>query len=501
MNRLKEIRDRQRAIRARLLEIEQIPEPGQDADEAARSAYVDLGTETDALLGEFDTLEVEAGPLQSRSDALARVRAASNLDANGEGGFHAPQVMHRTSADDAFANLDAVRSGRIDESTLRSRALAGIEKAEARGVSDTARTAALELLDGHESPALYRHALLTGSPAYRSAFQKVLRHPMDFHMFLDAEEADAYRAARSLNDAFYLPVNEFERAALSDTAANGGYAIPFLLDPTVILTNAGAANPFRQFSSIKRGISNAWHGVTSAGVTAEWKSEGAQAADASPTLGQPTVPAYLADAYVFGSYEVFSDTNLASELPGLIADAKNRLEADGFAVGSGSGAPTGVVTATTAVTTSRVSPQTGGTFGTASSLDVYNVEAAVPQRHRANARWVANWATFTKIRQMSPAAAGSAFWSTMGGGMPSQLLGHEVYEATSMSASYTTGSNVLLCGNFDNYIIYDRIGMNIEYIPNVVGTNQRPTAQRGWFATWRTGGAASNPDAFRVLLL
>lgn len=437
-----------------------------------------------AALAEWDTKKAEHDELAERAAKVEAVRSAAiAAPKQREAGFSAPQVITSRAVDTAFENLDMVRQGMLDGHVLRSRALAGIEEGAAPGVPDSARENAVKLIEGGRSD-IARHALLTGSPAYRAAFETILENPQGWQSFVSPEQAEAVRAA------------------LSTTVGNGGYAIPFLLDPTVILTNAGSANPFRQLATIVRGTSNKWQGVTSAGVTAEWKSEGAQAADASPTVAQPSITAYLADAYVFGSYEVFQDTNLATQLPGLIADAKDRLEADAFAVGSGSGAPFGVVTSTTAVTASRVTPTTGGTFTTASSADVFKVLAALDPRHRSSASWVANYAIYNVIRQQSASAAGSAFWANMGANLPEQLLGRPIYEASAMASSFTTGSNILLCGNFERYVIFDRIGMQLDYIPNVISTsNARPTAQRGWLATWRTGSDVVDANAFRVLKL
>ena len=63
-------------------------------------------------------------------------------------------------------------------------------------------------------------------------------------------------------------------------------------------------------------------------------------------------------------------------------------------------------------------------------------------------------------------------------------------------------SNILVVGDFRNYVIVDRAGMNLELVPHLVDvTNNRPTGQRGWFATWRVGSDVTNADAFRVLKL
>jgi HK97 family phage major capsid protein len=120
--------------------------------------------------------------------------------------------------------------------------------------------------------------------------------------------------------------------------------VPFTLDPTIILTNAGSANPYRQVATVKTTTTNDWNGVTSAGVSAEWTAEGIEAADASPTVGQLKITPQKADAYLFGSFEVLSDSDFAQQLPELLADAKDRIEETAFAVGTGSGQPYGIMT-------------------------------------------------------------------------------------------------------------------------------------------------------------
>lgn len=293
------------------------------------------------------------------------------------------------------------------------------------------------------------------------------------------------------------------RAALSNTAANGGYTIPFLLDPTVILTNSGAANPFRNIATIKTGTADKWNGVTSAGVTAEWLGEGTEAADASPTVGQPSITAYKGAAYLFASYEQEADGQLVGQLGTLIADAKDRLEATAFATGNGSSAPEGIVTGVTAITTSRVSPTTGGTFTSASIADVFAVADALTPRSAGNASWVANKSIANVIRRQAMGQnSGNSVWTDTALGVPNSLLGSPLYESSAMTATVTTGSNILLAGDFKaGYYIYDRVGVEMRYLPVVTGSNQRPTGQAGWFAFFRTGAKVVDPGAFRVLKL
>lgn len=463
-NRIQELQARLDALRSEIDELDALESPTDE--QTARFGVA---------LDEFESVKAERDGEQARQERLDAVRAVAALPTTvRESGFSAPEVIVKRSP---FDNLDNIRSGFVSNSEIQSRALTAIE--ETGGDSDHMQRAT-ELVQKHAGIAA--HVLMTGSPAYRSGFEKFMRSPEMFTALLTAEEAHAFRAA------------------MSTTAANGGYLIPFLLDPTVILTNNGTANPIRQISRVEVGTSNKWNGVTSAGVTAEWKGEGSVAADGSPTFGQPSITAILGDAYVLGSFEAFQDTNIEAQLPRLIQDAKDRLEATAFTTGAGgTSAPKGVVTAAAAVTASRVSPTTGGTFSAAT--EVYLVANAVPARHASRASWVANKTIINKVRSFD-VYGGSSFLADLSMGQPPMLLGQPLYEASDMSSSVTTGSNILLAGDFSEYLIYDRAGVTLEYVPNVFDTTTgRPTGQRGFLAHWRTGADVTNVNAFRLLQL
>lgn len=463
MKDLDKLREQIEALRSEIADLDSLESPTDE--QTARF---------DAALAEFDNVKAEYDKAVERAEKVEAVRSAALAHPEKvEQGFSAPEVIVKRSA---FDNLDAIRAGFVSKNEVRARALSAIEEMDAPS-DHMERATVLAQRDA----GIAAHILLTGSPAYRSAFGKFMERPTDFQAFTTSEEADAFRTA------------------MSTTAANGGYLIPFLLDPAVILTNNGTANPIRQISRVEVGTSNAWHGVTSAGVTAEWKTEGSAAADGSPTFDQPSITAFLGDAYVLGSFEAFEDTNIQAQLPMLIQDAKDRLEATSFTTGNGTSAPKGVVTAAAAVTASRVSPTTGGTFSAAS--EVYLVANAVPARHASRASWVANKTIINKIRQFD-VYGGSSFIADLSMGQPPMLLGQPLYEASDMASSVTTGSNILLAGDFSEYLIYDRVGTTLEYVPQVFDTSTgRPTGQRGFIAHWRTGGDVLNVNAFRLLQL
>jgi HK97 family phage major capsid protein len=457
MHNIDALRDKVEALRSEIADLDAVETPSEE--QAARF---------DAAISEFDSTKVEYDKAVARAEKIDAIRSTAIAHPEHvEKSFGAPEVMIRTKRD-PFENMDGIRSGLVSREDMVARALDAIENAPEHMV-DSMRERATELAQG--DALIARHILMTGSPEYHAAFRAFLRNPHDMQA----------------------------RASMGLTDGNGGYLVPFTLDPTIVLTNTGTSNPFRMVSRIETTATDNWNGVTSAGVTAEWLAESTQAADASPTVGNIQITPVKGFASVNASFELVADSSIAAQLPRLFQDAKDRLESAAFATGAGGAtAPLGIVTAVTAVTASRVTPTTGGTLTAAT--DVYRLIEAVPPRHRSAASWVGNFSILNKIRQFD-VYGGSSFWANLGADLPPQLLGRPVYESSEMASSITTGSNVLLAGNFNEFIIVDRVGMSIKYDDNVKGANQRPTGEVQWAAFWRTGSGVANADAFRVLKL
>jgi len=460
------------AVRAELKNIEENPDSNED----------DEGAVVDTLLSRHDELEGLAKPLRERMKRLGAVRYAAQDPTNGEsagddeeddgadGGsaIRTGITVHSRGRRNPYENLQAVRNRTVNRGELRGRALDAIELASRSGdlLHDYAENATRLVQD---NPMIGRHVLLTGSDEYRESFREYLEDP----------EGNA------------------QRAALSLTLANGGYLLPFVLDPTIVLTNAASANPYRRISNVKQTTSNTWNGVTSAGVTAAWLAEGTAAADNTPTVGNIQITPLKAAAWVFGSFEVLADTDFGSQLPTLLQDARDRLEENAFAVGTGTAQPKGIVTAAT----TTVATVTTGAYVVA---DVYALHAALPPRFRnsSQAAFVGNVAQINRTRQLDT-AGGASFWTNLGKDAPEQLLGKGIYESSSMTNALTTTSKIMVFGDFGQYYIVDRIGVSVIYEPMITGTGASanlPTGQSGWFMFWRVGADAAVPGAFRTLL-
>ena len=135
-------------------------------------------------------------------------------------------------------------------------------------------------------------------PAYNNAFGKMVLDPTTGHLRFSAQEVEAARRVSAI---------EAERALSVGVTTAGGFAIPFTLDPSVLLSSTGVISPIRQLARQETIGTDVWKGVSSAGITAAFAAEAIEASDNAPVLAQPTVDTAKAFAFVPFSIEVGMD--------------------------------------------------------------------------------------------------------------------------------------------------------------------------------------------------
>ena len=296
MAALKDILSEQARIKDELQRMENDDDTTEEGD----------GNYRDTLIERWKDLDNQAKPVIERMEKIRAITRSAADEANlerpgGADGTSAsrfgqpasgetpyrggsPDLVVRTQRD-PYEDIDAVADHMVRSADLRARAFDAIEAENKRGnlVHDFAEncTRMLENNGGRESRGISEHMLLTGSPEYQEAFRNFVEHPKT--MRRDHEEV-------------------LSRTALALSAT--GSMLPFVLDPTIILTNTGSANPWRRISNVKQTTSNTWNGVTSAGVSAQWLTEGTIVVDSTPAVAALTITPLKAAAWVFGSYEV-----------------------------------------------------------------------------------------------------------------------------------------------------------------------------------------------------
>lgn len=428
----------------------------------------------DELVAEFDELREAKDKAEAREAKLAEIREAAKDPQNVVRGV-SPALVGR--ADVKPYNMETVRSinmvAKDEARSIADRAVRADDE-----LNDASKERIRSLIDKDPDGRFSRHVVAASSPEYREAFAKILSHNQ---FAMTDDERAAVAAVRA--------------ASLTDSA--GGYAVPTIVDPTIVSTKATEFSQLRQIAKVDTTTVDVWRGLSSAGITASYGAEGSQAGDNAPTLAQPTVSMEKATAFVPASIEVSQDwRSIAEDLADMFAEAKEDLEATEFITGDGSDAPTGLITALLAnSTTTVVDTTTASTFG---SADVYALQEALPVRHRQRAGWGANNTIINDIRQFGT-AVNHVFTTDLTGGI-SKLMERPLYEFSAMDSTVTTNAEILVFGDFSKFLIVDRIGMNIEYIPHLFHTdNNRPSGQRGWYAWWRNGSNVLDANAFRVL--
>jgi HK97 family phage major capsid protein len=353
------------------------------------------------------------------------------------------------------------------------------------GCSDAVRSASTKIIERWDSKdsRLARQCIVTSRPAYLRAFAKLACNKP--HSLTQDEQ-------RALAD-----VEEFR--ALSLTDIQGGYLVPWQLDPAVIVTSTFVRSDLRQAARVVIATGDVWNGVSSQNVVWSFQAEGSETSDAAPPFGQPSIPVWMARGFIPISIEAMDDElNVTQEVGRLLANGKLDLEGVKFIVGSGLNEPTGIVTAL-GISGNAGSVTTTATSGTFALSDFYNLQGSLPAHYRPNASWLANNLIYNKIRQFD-VAGGAGFWTNLTTERPAMLYGRDALEAEAMSGQVAGGNQILLYGDLESFVIVDRIGMAIEFLPHLFSTaHNRPTGTRGWFAWYRTGSDLVNPTGVRLL--
>jgi HK97 family phage major capsid protein len=328
--------------------------------------------------------------------------------------------------------------------------------------------------------------LATERPGYRSAFQQYITTP---NPSFSREEARAIEEVRLI-----------KRALSIGTDGSGGYAVPVLIDPTIIMTAQGSNNDILRLARLELITNDVWRGISTAGVSWTFRAEAAEAADNAPTIAAPEITARRADGFIPYSIEIGMDwPGFAESMSGLLSDGWDELLAEKLTTGTnGSNEPDGLITSIAAVAGSK---REAATAGAVAAADVYALWDALPQRHRRgnNVAWMSSTDIQNSIRQLGtvdPNFSVNITEESIG-----RLFGRE-YPVNDFMADDPTGTgtqSLLVLGDFSQYVVAMRAGMSVELLPHLLGSNRRPTGQRGLFAWARVGGGVVSTNAFRLL--
>jgi HK97 family phage major capsid protein len=418
---------------------------------------------------------------------------AGNPAATERGAAEAPAFVRQRK--DEIYDLNSIRSGSRSEDEYRDHLHENARRAIERSRPALYRNQSKERILEHVEDLLMRcddkhgtfakRVLITGSPTYQRAFGK--------YVLTGGTAQLTPEENRALSVGGGSPVG-----------AEGGFAAPFDLDPTVILTSDGEVSPLRQISRVERIAGKTWQGITSAGITVTRSPENEEGTDNAFAIDQPEVSPTRVLATVPFSVEIDQDwPQLRSEVARLLADAKDVEEAGSFVTGGGTGDdPEGIAAGLDAA--SEVDMTTAGMIelgGDGSAVGLLDLESELPVRFRSRGRFLANKSTYQAVRGLGAGSDGADLWVRLSASQPPELLGYPAHEASAMESLGDADGRVLILGDFQQFLIVDRLGMIVEVQPHVLGATRRMwTGQRAINAMWRNSSLILVDNAFRVLV-
>ena len=435
-------------------------------------------TRFDAAMDEFKSVKADFDKAEARSRALETVNATQTRSA---GGVDSANQINRG----AHPHSSEVRDMKRGE--LRSAAMHVVED---KGKHlNAAQQGHLEKMIHRrgvdfDGDVIARRLLITETDEYKRAFAKGMSGGPAIYT---QEEGNA--------------VLEF-RAANEGTNADGGFGIPVLIDPTIILTSGAAAAPILDICTITTITTDQWKGVNSGGFTWAYNAESAVVADNSLTdMAQPTIPVYKAAGFIPYTIEVGDDyPDFQEEMSKMLAQGYLNLVAKQTMTGSGISQPTGIFTGLQNTTTpAHVIVTTLGTLG---AVDVQSAWAKLGELFRSQAQWMMNVSVENTIRVFGNNLALSQYTINFTADGLGVLMGKQVHISDyAPSPTNTTGAeSFLVVGDFKHYRFIQRAGMTVELVPHLFDqSTARPLGQRGWYAYARHGADMDATNAFRLV--
>lgn len=482
--------------------------------ETLRAQVAELETERNALLDELDTFTVdESGQDESRSQEAITARSAEITARAAEITARATAISAEISEKTASAaNLDKIEEQRaaaptapniirkpdapapsdvrnLTPASARDAAMRSLEAAPEYIIEARARARVEQLVrtsnEDTDGDYIAKRLLLTENAAYQAAFARSIS---EINPVYSTEEA------RALNE-----FRQFEARAASSSSGSGGYGVPVLIDPTIILTSGAVDAPVLEVCRIETITTDTWKGVASAAAAWSTDAEAAAVSDDMTTLSQPTVSVYEQRAFIPFSIRIGMDyPNFAEEMGNLISQGYVDMLALKTVTGSGSDIQ-GIFTALDANTNVEVVVTSDGVF---QAGDIDKVWKSLQKRFRRNAHWLMNVDVENDIRGFGSGTATSRFTVDQSAEGISRLNGRPLLidDYCPEFTGATGASNILVVGDFKQYVFAQRAGMTVELVPHLFDvTTNTPTGQRGLFAWARSGGDSVNDNGFRLL--
>lgn len=282
------------------------------------------------------------------------------------------------------------------------------------------------------------------APEYRAVFAKAICGPLD-------NLTPAEKAVLSANSADF-------RAQSAGTTTAGGFFIPTEIVPTLVksmlawgpMYDPGVGTELVTTSGNPLKLPT----VDDTAVTAVAHTENTALTDTGAkdvTIGQKSLDAFAFDTqFVRWSWELNDDSIFGMEalLSSLLGERLGRIANLQLTTGTGSGAPNGIVTASTL-------GKTAAAIAAITYDEIIDLEHSVDPAYRESPRcaFMLNDSTLQAVRKLKD-GQGNYLWQqgNVQGGMPGMINGRR-YIINQAMASMATGAKVMLFGDLSKYYV------------------------------------------------
>ena len=276
------------------------------------------------------------------------------------------------------------------------------------------------------------------------------------------------------------------------TDSEGGYLVPDEFERTLVkaLEEQNAIRTIAKVITTESGTRKI--PVVSQHGSASWIDEEGEYQESDEVFGQVTLGAHKVGTLIKISDELLNDS--AFDMEAYIADEFGRRigakEEEAFAVGNGTGKPTGIFDATAGGT---VAITTAGNAPTADEL--IDLVFALKAPYRKNAVWLMNDSTVKVIRKLKD-GNGQYLWQQGLGenNVNGTLLGRPIV-TTPYAPAVAAGNAIIAFGDFNYYWIADREGITFKRLNELFAV----TGQVGFRASRRVDGKLILREAVQIL--
>jgi len=271
---------------------------------------------------------------------------------------------------------------------------------------------------------------------------------------------------------------------------DGGYLVPVEFERQIV-QGLEESNIIRTLAKTITTSAERKIPVAATHSTAQWTAENAAYTESNPTFAQKTIDAFKLTDLAKVSIELLQDSmfDLESYIAAEFSRAFGIAEEEAFCVGTGTGQPTGIFTASGGVV--------GVTGGSATAITVDNLIDliyALKSPYRRNASFLMKDITVSALRKLKDNNGAYLWQPSVQAGQPDRLLGHPLYTSPYVPAVKAAALPIAF-GDFTNYWIADRMGRTVQRLNELYAGN----GQVGFIATERVDGKVILAEGIQLL--